>query len=103
MGIINHELAFDLDELKELSRKTETLKTDLDEQRNSLTEGLEQLRNDWQTDAGKRFFEQFDDSWKDDVEKFEDTLEVFQTILENAVDEFKDVVDKANKIKADFL
>ena len=102
MGLINHELAFDLEDLMELSGKTDILSTDLAEQRESLTNGLEQLRKDWNTDAGKRFFEQLDNSWEDEVEKFEKTLEVFKTILDNAVEEFEGVVDQANEIKVDF-
>lgn len=99
MGLINHELAFDLEDLKELRNSTKTVCKDLCEQRDSLKKGLDQLRKDWNTDAGRFFFEQIDTDWEQKVKKFEDTLAVFEDVLTDAIEQFETVLEKAESIK----
>ena len=101
MGIINHELAFDLADLKELQNNTKTVCDSLCEQRDSLKKGLNQLRKDWNTDAGRFFFEQIDTDWEANVKKFEDTLTVFEEVLTDAIEQFEAVLKKAESIKID--
>ena len=99
MSIINHELAFNLDDLEKLRKQTETVCKDLREQRDNLEKGLTQLRQEWNTPAGRYFFEQFDTDWEAEVKKFENTLKIFEEILKDAIDEFQKVVDKADSIQ----
>ena len=99
MGLINHELAFDLEDLKELRDNTKTVCESLGEQRDSLKKGLDQLRKDWNTDAGRYFFEQIDTEWELDVKKFEDTLAIFEEVLTDAIEQFEQVLEKAESIK----
>lgn len=99
MSIINHELAFNLDDLVMLHMQTETVCEDLHDQRDNLAKGLEQLRQEWNTPAGRYFFEQFDTDWEAEVKKFESTLNIFEEVLKDAIDEFQKVVDKADSIQ----
>lgn len=101
MGLINNKLAFDLEDLKELRDNTKTVCDSLCEQRDSLKKGLDQLRKDWNTDAGRYFFEQIDANWEADIKKFEDTLAVFEEVLEDAIEQFEKVVEKAKSIQID--
>lgn len=99
MSIINHELAFDLQDLTALRDSTETVREDLLKQKQQLKDGLDQLRTDWNTNAGRYFFEQLDENWEDNVTKFEATLDVFKEVLTDAIEEFQKVVDKAETLK----
>lgn len=92
------KLAFDLNDLRELLKATEKLSDDLTKQKESLMQGLEELRRDWQTPAGSYFFENIDDSWEGDVKKFIETIDVFGKILKDAYEQFLEVQDKANAI-----
>lgn len=99
MGLVNHELAFNLDELRELKSNTETVCDELCEQRQSLKEGLEQLRKDWNTNGGRYFFEQIDTAWEAEVTKFENTLAVFSEVLTDAIEQFEEVLEEAKTVK----
>lgn len=92
------KLAFDLDDLRKLLKATEDLKDNLTKQKDSLKQGLEELRHDWQTPAGSYFFENIDDSWEGDVEKFLKTIDVFREIIEDACEQFQEVQNKADAI-----
>ncbi len=92
------KLAFDLDQLKKLRDKTESIKITINEQRNSLITGLIHLRKDWRTPAGDYFFRSLDADWENNIDKFLETMERFNVVLNNAITEFEKVVDKANSI-----
>lgn len=95
------ELAFDISDFDSLIKKTEKMREDLEEQKTDLEQGLEELRKDWRTPAGKYFFEQLDGSWEEEVAKFINTISIFEEILKNAKKELQEVEDKAKSIKID--
>lgn len=101
-GASDKQLTFNVDELNQLKEDTAKLCDSLEENRNSLKEGLEQLRKDWQTPAGAYFFESIDVDWESQIQKFIDTVTVFESILKDAVNELKAVEDKASRIATDF-
>lgn len=101
MGLVNHELAFDLDDLRTLQTRTESVCSELCEQRDKLKAGLEQLRKDWNTEGGRYFFEQIDTDWETEVTKFENTLTVFSEVLADAIEQFEEVLEKAKTVKID--
>lgn len=101
MGLVNHELAFNLDELRELQSNTNEVCDELRTQRDNLKKGLEQLRKDWNTDAGRYFFDQIDMDWEAEVTKFENTLALFSEILADAIEQFETVLEKAETVKVD--
>lgn len=101
MELFNHELAFDLDNLKELRDGTTTVCSNLRVQRDNLTKGLQQLRKEWNTEAGRFFFDQVDTNWESDIKKYENTLNVFENVLSDAIDQFEKVVEEADKIQID--
>lgn len=101
MGLVNHELAFNLDELRELQDSTGKVCSELSEQRKSLKEGLEQLRKDWDTNGGRYFFKQIDTDWEAEVTKFENTLAVFSEVLADAIEQFEEILEEAKTVKID--
>lgn len=101
MGIINHELAFDLENLKKLRNHTKIVCKSLCEQHDNFKKGLDQLRKDWNTDAGRYFFKQVDTDWESNIKKFENTLMIFEEVLTDAIEQFEMVLEKAKSIKID--
>ena len=67
-----------------------------------MKKGLEQLRKDWQTPAGRYFFESLDAEWEIDINKFVRTIDMFAVVLQNTIDEFKALVEEANRLAPDF-
>lgn len=101
MGLFasSEELTFDLDQLMQLRDKTKNVCDDLKAQRDSLKKGLDELRKDWRTDAGNYFFEKIDVDWESEIIKFENTISMFEEILDDAINQFEEVVSKAETIK----
>ena len=92
------EVAFDIDQLKQLRDHTKSVRKKLDDQRNNLKKGLDELRKDWKTNAGNYFFEKIDVDWEAEIVKFENTISMFEEILNDAISQFEEVVFKAESI-----
>lgn len=74
---------------------------DLCVQRDNLKKGLQQLRKEWNTEAGRFFFDQIDTNWESNIKKYENTLNVFEEVLTDAINQFEKVVEEADKIQID--
>ena len=98
----DHQLAFNLDDLRKLSESTDQVCSSLIENKNSLKAGLDQLRIDWQTDGGRYFFSCIDQDWEKQVDKFEDTIKTFKSVIDDAIAEFEKVKEKTDQIGKGF-
>lgn len=97
------ELAFDLDALEQLRRNTQVLRDGLNAQRDDLVKGLEVLRQNWQTDAGREFFQNLDGKWEAQVKRFDSVLRVFDRMLGQAERDYGEVQDQAERIGTEHL
>lgn len=98
---INHELAFNLEDLKNLRTQTQNVLEDIREQRIDLKDGLNQLRKDWNTNAGRYFFENLDRDWDSQVQMFEHTLVIFEEVLTDAITQFEALLEQADALTID--
>lgn len=96
------QLAFNLDDLRKLSENTDHICIALNENRESLKAGLDQLRVDWQTDGGRYFFNSIDQDWEQQVVKFEQTIKLFKSVIDDTITEFEKVKEKTDHLGKDF-
>lgn len=98
---INHELAFNLEDLKNLRTQTQNVLEDIREQRMDLKDGLNQLRKDWNTNAGREFFKNLDRDWESQAQMFEHTLVIFEEVLTDAITQFEALLEQADALTID--
>ena len=51
--------------------------------------------------GGAIFFDQIDTNWESNIKKYENTLNVFEEVLTDAINQFEKVVEEADKIQID--
>lgn len=89
MGIINSDvLEFDTDKLSGYAGNVQDVADNLAKQQKKLTKDLAGLREDWQTDAGKAFFEKYDDAWVRQLDGYIEMLGYLVEALEFAAERY---------------
>lgn len=94
----NDELKFDVDKLRETKAKCDEIKLSLTEKKTNLINQLEDLRKDWQTDAGKAFFEDQNTDWTAQVDNYVRITEAISKLLDVAITQYENVVSEAKRL-----
>lgn len=94
-----NQLKFDTDALSALAAAIESAISDIEEQHRKVEENIASLKVGWNTPAGKSFFEKVDTNWSPEVKNFTDILETLRTMVYNAVNEYADLKEEAEKLK----
>lgn len=83
MGLFDsNTLKFDVDEIKSMRQKLQGAAADLKDCNDTVKEGIEKLRNeDWKTPAGKKFMENVNTDWSEQVEKYVKVLNTLDELL----------------------
>lgn len=93
------ELQFDVEKLRSTKRKCEGLIQDLRDKQDELQTSLDDLREDWNTDAGKDFFKNQDNDWSEQVNRYIEIAGAVISLLECAIKEYAKVEDKAVSLR----
>lgn len=93
------DLQFDLEKIKDMKTACETAKMDLEKLDTELTSKLEQLKKDWNTPAGDKFFEELDNDWTAQVQSYTRITGAIVELLEAAIAEYEPVETEANELK----
>lgn len=93
------ELQFDVDLLRSTKQKCEDLIQDLSDSQTELKTSLDQLRKDWNTDAGKKFFQDQDNDWSEQVDHYLKIAGAVVSLLNCAIKEYAEIEAKAQKLK----
>lgn len=99
--VASKELEFDVDKLRSTKEKCEKLIQDLADKQDELQSSLEELRKDWNTDAGKKFFERQDTDWSEQVEHYIKIANAVVSLLECAIKEYAEIEAKAQELRFD--
>lgn len=94
----NDELKFDVDKLRETKAKCDEIKVSLTEKKTNLIKQLEDLRKDWQTDAGKAFFEDQNTDWEAQVDNYVRITDAISKLLDVAITQYEKVVSEAKRL-----
>ena len=68
------------------------------ELRKSLVNAINEIRAGWRSDAGKAFFEKFDDEWDDNFLDYIEVLEHMSKNMEIAENKYQTVFDEADRL-----
>lgn len=68
------------------------------ELRNNLAGAINEIRAGWQSDAGKAFFEKFDNEWEKNLNYYIQVIEHMSKNMEIAENKYQTVFDEANKL-----
>ncbi len=91
---MSDELKFNVDDLKTQAQKLQQIKEDLKECSESLTKNLSDLRNDWNSAAGRAFFSKYDDSWVPEIEKQCNAINELALAVEFAANQYESVEEE---------
>lgn len=91
----NDKLEFDLDKMKAFKGKVVELRTELSNEKKQLKNDLVKLKKDWQTPAGKKFFEKDLGNWEERVDVYVTLLTALDEMMEKAIEEYSDVRQQA--------
>lgn len=93
------ELKFDIEELRKMKNKLGETASDLDSEKEEVLKGIDELKEHWETPAGKKFIEEVDLGWADEVDRYIRIIEGVQQLLDEAIKEYEKVVDKVDRLK----
>lgn len=92
------DLKFDIEMLKNMKDRCDALAQDLDTTSSNLKESLEQLKKDWHTPAGEKFFKDLDDDWTEQVEHYKKIVSAVSSLLNAAINKYQNVENEANNL-----
>jgi WXG100 family type VII secretion target len=84
-------LEFNTDTLNTQAKKIKKIADDLKKNQKKLTSSLETLREDWQTSAGDKFFEQYDEKWTHNLDNHIKLLNDLVKELQYAASQYEPV------------
>lgn len=79
---------------RELQAKSEELKT----LRSNIEASFEQLKKDWDSDAGKQFFDRFENELIKNLEEYKQVFEYMSANLQIASDKYEEVFRVADTV-----
>lgn len=91
-------LKFDVAEFSKMRKKIQETSRELSELKTSLLQELEDLKEDWNTPAGKKFTAEVDTDWAKQVDKYITIIDAVEELIEVAEKSYGEVEEIVNKI-----
>lgn len=89
-------ITYDLTDLRNAKKAIKDLKDELNECNTALTTDLNALKKGWNTDAGKKFFEEHKDTWTTYVKQYTKKLNGIEQMIAAVIKEYE-AIDEAIK------
>lgn len=93
------DIIYDLDKLETAKKSIDDLINILETDNNKLTDALENLKAEWRTDAGKKFFEDHKDTWSEYVKKYVKKLTGVSDMLQKAIDQYEKIGSEVKNLR----
>lgn len=93
------DLKFDVDKISEMKRLCDNSCAELDTLNSDLNSKLEELKKQWNTPAGDKFFQDLSDDWSDQVAQYKKITSAISSLLEEAITQYTSVEEAANNLK----
>ena len=93
------DITYDIEALETARKSVEDLITTLNDCKNNLDKDMQELKDGWQTDAGKKFFEEHKDTWSDYVTKYISRITGLRDMLKKAIDYYEKIDDEVANLK----
>ena len=95
---MSNQLKFNTDDLRTQASRLENIEEDLRQCSKDLTSKLADLRKDWQSEAGRAFFNKYDDSWITEIDSQCDKIQQLAGAVKTAANTYQPVEDEFNRI-----
>lgn len=92
------DIIYDIDKLKETKKSITNLKTSLDKCNVDLDKNLLSLKDGWDTDAGKKFFDEHKNNWSKYVKKYVRKLNGIENMINAVITQYEKINDSVNNI-----
>lgn len=95
------DLKFDIDEIKKMKKLCDDLingPDGLTTLTTTLNQRLEKLKQDWNTPAGDKFFQDLEDDWSDQVAQYTKIVNAVSDLLQEAITQYEPVKEAANNL-----
>ena len=92
------DLYIDDDAFSSASLKLENCQNHLSQLHNDIVNAFEQLKMDWDSDAGKQFFNKFENDLLKNLSQYEKVFEYMSKNLSTASDKYDEVFSAANAV-----
>ncbi len=94
------KLVFDTDALQQAATELNDAKEMMTQLKEELHNAVENLRTiGWQTEAGTKFFDKFDNTWEKNLANYIAVIEHMSSNTSYAQSEYEKIVEEANAIK----
>lgn len=91
-------LKFNVDDLHAQAKAIDTIRDRLQSSKNSLTSNLRIMQTEWVSDSSKKFFDQYDTSWVQYIDKYCIMLEEVSRELKYAAESYDPLTEEFNRI-----
>lgn len=89
-------LKYDLDNFTQQKKNFEDLKRTIEEAKNNMIQGLDQVKNDWKSEGGRTFFDSVDKDWADSIDNCIVVLEDLSKAIDEAYKNYERIEADAN-------
>jgi len=93
------DLMFNLDSLRATKKKCSDTVKELNKLDRDIMKGLDTLKKDWQTPAGRKFFEEHNTEWHAQVVQYVNITNAVEDLLQCAIFEYQKVLDEASRLR----
>ena len=93
------DITYDIESLKRAKTSVDGLIDTLNECNTNLNTDMQDLKDAWQTDAGKKFFEEHQDTWTEYVKKYVARMNGVSNMLQKAIDYYEKINNEVAKLK----
>lgn len=91
-------LKFDVEKISKMRKDIEKTASELIELKNTLLNQIEELKNNWQTPAGRKFTEEVDTNWAKQVDQYVKIMNALDELLKVAEENYIEVEEAINQI-----
>ena len=95
------DIKYNLNQLEVSKGEILDLAENIDETKGELAELLNELKVDWQTKSGNKFFEIYGDEWAKGIEAFATRLRKLSEMLDKTTLEYASIKEEIDKIKCE--
>lgn len=91
-------ISYDIDSLKKAKKSIKKLKDSLNETNENLNTSMTELKEAWNTKAGKKFFKEHKDTWSVYVKNYTNKIKGIEDMLGSVISEYEEINEEVSKI-----
>lgn len=98
MKLFNHTIAYNISDFKSLSSRIEKYIIDINKANTDLKKCMETLKVDWNTPASRKFFDEHECNWEQDINNYMKSLELLKSVVDEAIIDYSSITAEAKRL-----